>query len=202
MPLPIQGSVFTNRLKQLFGFRGRYIITLEESVLPVVQIGDVAPAAVPAVRRVASGQFSEAAGGAGELATVVLSVPPGVITRVRKILCIPTTAQRVLATMDGAGAINTAAFVAKDLGYFEDRLVATGEVDPATNVVSGTQAGSISPSNWTDFFEAAPTGTAWRDVNWYVGTGHPVNFGFLGLQATVANEAIRWGFDIEEFQEL
>lgn len=194
MPNNIQVPSVAQRLTYLFRLFGRVRLSLADEVLPVAVVADEQVTQLPAIRRYCCTQATQPAV-AGELATFSFQVPPTIIARIRRITLQGATDQ--VFDFKLRSSVNTAGFTTVGARFFDERLQVLGQT-PAGSTLRGTQAAGISNVNMRRFFSA--TAPAPQDVDIYVGSGDPTNFGFLEIQADAANEQVILLMEWDEYE--
>lgn len=194
MPTQIQRPQVAELLTRFFRLTGRVRPSLDDVVIPTVQIGDLTGGATPPIIRSASA-FAEPTKTAGERATWRLEAPPGTLLDVKVIWVLNYDVESSLRVHFGT-SIATPPDLAPSR-YTDGRI--TGSETPAGILLSGTQAGLLANYQWLQNFGAVARETIYPN-NWIVGTGNPGTFGFLELQSTSANNLMALNLQWDEYQ--
>lgn len=197
MPTPLQLPGVAERLTSWGRLLGRLRLNLADEVLPVVQVADHSIASVPVTRRIAALQANQAAV-AGELPTFSFQVPPSIIARIRRVTVTPAADDRVLFRL--GSTINTAGYSAVNSFFLDERLAVSAGARPAGTLFRGTQVAGLANAPMVRWFSS--TAPAPQEVDIFVGSGVPVQFGFLEIQAVTANQLCRLYLEWDEYQLL
>jgi len=189
--------LIAGRLSKLLGLQGRVKPSLEEYVIPTIQVADLAQGGLPPVTRRCVIQF-DVAGVVGEVATVSFEVPGGVLAVLRNLKCNSAADANLL--MFVGSSVNTAGFTEKSGVLVDGRLRAT-ESESAATFVFGTQAGALAQIDWR---MGAPAGISLElivnNLGWAVGSGRPDQFGFMEFQLESSNTTGRFTVEWDEYQ--
>lgn len=192
MAQPIQTPGVGAALQRLFRLQGRVRPSLEEFVIPTVQVADLSQGSVPPVRRHAVSFFNQP-GVAGQSATWRLEVPPSVLARIDRIYVTPAAAGPMFANFGSTIAV-PAGNAANE--FSDARVRANGEL-PAGLVTFGTQVAILAGTWRVDV--AANEVTEIRPRAWLIG-GLFDAFDFLEMQFFQANTAVTVAMEWEEYQ--
>lgn len=192
MSTPIQRPDVGEALRQYFRLVGRVRPTLEEYVVPVVSVGDLAQGGAPAASAQASFSIVKTAGGAGNYSGFRLEVPGGMIARIDQIWLQTSTAGlgEFKFTGTGAGFGNSA-----NKAFTDGRLTDQG-LEPATVVTFGNRASGLSGEH--SIVRVTVDGVI-LEPGWVVGSGRPDQFGFLEFGLVTANTDLNATILVTEF---
>jgi len=194
------GGLISTRLQKLLRIQGRLAPRLEESVIPTIQVADLAVGAAPPMCRCATASVGLAAV-AAEFGQFRMEVPAGVIAVIRKFKVVPA-ADDFLKVFFG-----TSILVA-DLGTvhtstFTDgrQLAGPGPELPAAVLRSGNRVATLATTNWRMEVNAQPNQN-WQEPSspWVVGTGNPATTGFIEFQLGTVNVAAQSQLEWDEYQ--
>jgi len=186
MAQPIQTPLVGSALQRLFGLQGRVRPSLEEFIVPTVQVANLDDGSPPNVSRTAS-SFGSQAAVAGEFGTFRLEVPPGTIAEVLAVyLPVPSATFNLrIATTDAPAALaNTGS-----KRFWDGRLNFENQL-PAGVLTFGTQVAAL-----TTVIGLIPVTTVENTI-WtpprglIVGSGKQGQFGFFMIQNATANQAL------------
>lgn len=177
MPKQIQNPLVGQALQYLFGLQGRVEPSLDEIVVPTVQIGDLSRGGPPGITRSASAAFSQAAGGAGQFSVARFEVPGNVVARIDSMVVRVSGAAATLIITHGSTFATPANTAQKSLK--DGRLLQAGEV--AAGVVTyGTQGVTpFAPTTSERYFLASNALVTIPTPGLIVGSGLPGQFGFM-----------------------
>ena len=198
MPKPIQDPTVGQLLQRAFGLVGRVRPALDEVIIPVVNVADLAKGSeVPLTRR-ASASFGEAAGGAGVHIVARLEVPPNIIAVVERIIARTTGFANLLAHF---GSILPAPANVATKSFTDGRLIARGE-QPAAVLTSGQDpTPALTTWDWRAVCSnLAEQQLVLNDVGWVVGDGRPGQFGFLEFGLAETNVGLQMAIEWTEYQ--
>lgn len=201
MPLKVQTPLVGQALQRLFSIQGRVVPVLEESIVPMVLVGDVSQGGTPDVQRaaVASGV---AAAVAAEFSSANLQVPPGVIAKILAITCWPAAETNLLVSF----ANQAIALAAQPQTRFTDNRLAGGVTvlqTPASVMNVGTSGAQTFPVHATYRAHTTSLGVRIEPAHWFVGglsvVGTAGQAGQLELQMELANTTAIFCIEWAEF---
>ena len=187
MSLPINVPGLSELLQRAFGLQGRVRPVLEESVVPVIQVGDLSAGTPPPVTRHATARCFQSAV-ALERFVARLECPGNVIIEVRKLIIAPAAGGVTFDIRFGAQIAvpaNTA-----DKQFTDGRLLESGQ-SPAGVLSFGTHVDGINNPSWRTHIPDFPNPFVY-DVprGWIIGSGGPTQFGFVDFAYNQLNEAM------------
>jgi len=163
-------------LQRLFKITGRYRPSLEEFIVPTVQIADLGQGSPPPIIRSATSFFSQAAV-VGERATFRLECPPTTLLTLDSMLFTAGSSSSIEIFL---GSSVPAPATPATTRFTDGRILQANE-NTAGKVNFGTQAAGLAAFH---FRQALLSGvpTLIKPLNWIVGSGVPVQFGFIDFQ--------------------
>lgn len=193
-------------LTRLTRLTGSYAPELEESILPVINVGELGIVMQPPVRRQAS-LIHTIAAVALQFPTWRFEVPGSILAVIRKIWIQPSTTSAHFNMFSAASILVPPAGIIR--GDFTDGrlsgidpLSGANLQDPAGFIGAGTQVAPLAAITWRAGVITAFPGTFFDDLGWVVGSGGPDTPGFMEFQYGVLNEQIRFRMEWDEFQVI
>lgn len=201
MTLDIGNPRIAEALQQAFQLQGRIRPVLEESVLPVVVLGDLGEGQAPATSRRATALINETAT-VGERFVMRFEMIPGTIGVVRQI--------NLRASVDftnfswvnrGNAAVLGALATTAAKGFMDGRILpGSGKPQqPAGVLTTGTQIGALLGG--VGQIDLGTEGIRYTipGGGWVVGTGAPGLFGFLEFQIATNNILVEGSIEWDEY---
>ena len=201
MAIPIQdGGLIASRLQSLLRLQGTVRPTLEEFILPTIQVADLSDGAIPSVRRHCSAQFTQAAVVA-ERCIFRLEVPPNILAHITGFSCRPIAAATSL-NMTTSSSLAAADLTGIALsGFIEGRLTnANPPQQPASVLTFGTRVGALAAVVWFKVVNPVPDRSDFEPIGWIVGSGQPAQFGFLEFAVNALNDQMVVNMEWDEYQ--
>lgn len=187
-------------LQSFFRLTGSVAPTLEEFILPVVVVADIAKQEnfVPPLRRHCAVMVNQAAV-TDEGFQARLEVPPGIIADITRVAFVSTAPFKINAAFDASFVTPPVTVVE---GVFTDSRIGgvAGGVIPSSKLLVGTDTGTVVGSRWSLHFDPlVEAQAAYHPQGWLIGFGDPDNFGFLEFASDVDNLAIRINLEWDEY---
>ncbi len=206
MTYEIQNSRASAALTDAFDLKGRVRPELEEFIVPVVSVGDLAAGSPPAIQRTATAYFSQIAV-SGQRACFQFIVPGGtvaVIKRVQFYGIVSATDAWFLLFSAASAALGKPANQAT-MSFTDGRLQQTG-VEPSCQLWSGTKVSTLN-ADWA-IPQFAPIDATYSSAEcvyqptsgWVVGSGKLGVSSYLEGAFDGTNMAQAGVLEWEEFQ--
>lgn len=195
MPLDIQTPVVGQLLAREFGLVGRVRPKLDEIIIPVVNVADLAKGSGLPLRKVATAQWQQVAV-VGEYFVAQMVVRPGTLVQLHKLLI--RTDQTTSLVIHHGNALAVAPASLATYRYMDGRLLAPEFISPQTQVLYDTQAAALATyeERYYQVQNQLVTYT-WDGV--VVGADGPDTFGYLEIGCTAANCLVQATLFFEEF---
>jgi len=196
MPVPIQTPKVTAAIHEFFNIVGRYRPQVDETVVPVVTVGDVSNDTAPIIRRAADGIFIASV--AGEFPTWRFEVPAGVFATVESIW-LPDSPGAGDVIIRFGSSFAAPATVSTRVQFMDGRLRERGET-PAGRIAFGTQIAALASPPLT--IDAVSSNPMWQALagQWTVGRQNAVDF--IEFQLNAANRNLSFGMVWREVQSF
>lgn len=198
MAIPIQSPTVGQLLQNLFGLQGRVRPALEEFIVPVVNVADVAKSAGVSIRRSVVGRFTIAAV-VGELPQIQMAVPAGIIARVTKLYLWSDTVMQV--RIHHGNGLAAAPPTAMSTRYTDWRLLSPTFQNPAVIPTVGTAAAGLAVYEevYRLFTVNRPIELEWDQLGGVV-VGGTSTTGYFEVAAVTANSSLNGTLMWEEYQ--
>lgn len=185
-------------LTQAFQLQGRVRMQLEESIVPVVSLGDLSIGSPPPITRHAVATWDQPAI-AAERFVMRIEVPGNIIAVITRIAFVPIATAVQIAVLFGSSfpAPTTAALKS----FTDGRLLDAGNQFPALVVVVGTQVANLAGQFSLQIADGASANSfEYLPRGWVLGTGRPGQFGFIEFASSVLNGRVRGSIEWDEYQ--
>lgn len=204
MTQPIQDPSVGVTLQNLFNLQGRVRPSLEEFVVPTVQIADLSGYARPPVTRRATCLINQNPV-AGERFVMRFEAIPGTICVLRRIRVAPSTqgnfSWQFVGNAATLGALGTTA-----VKSFADGRLLTGNPSglqrPSGVLTTGTQVGGLATPQGQAIAPVTGLVLDIPDPGWVVGTGNPSLFGFFEAQIATVNITVVGSMEWDEYSVI
>lgn len=198
MTIPIQTPRPGQLLREAFGLRGSVKPVLEESIVPVVNVADLALASTIPIRRQAVARFFQAAV-AGEYPVIEIATPAGIIARILKAFLWSGSAGDLY--ISHGNALGATPAIAISSRFLDWRLLSPNFTNPAIIPTRGTDAAGLT--SFQEVYRLA-TANAPLEIDWTriggVVIGGTSTTGYWQLQAATANVTLNGSIIWEEYQ--
>lgn len=189
----IQNPVVGQALQRAFGLQGRVDPSLDEIIVPVVNLGDIGQNSPPDISGVAIARADQG-GVAGEVYRARFEVPGNVLAVIQRIYVRTTTLQTFRVNFVSPGAAR--AFTASK-AYTDGRLLDAG-LSPAGVLTFGTDPAPLPTYQWS--FAAPTDGVIVAPPGLVVGSGREGQFGFLEFSGTGVNTPVFLSLQWREYR--
>lgn len=140
---PIQEGSTGQLLRERFKLTGQIQPVLDETVSPVVVVGDLELGSLPVVRRVAVGQALQAAV-VGQLSSVRFKVPAGIVAKITTVRLNSTSAAGLVTVHFGDNLVGPFTPFGTAPEYADGRVRGTGVI-PASSFDTSAEAAITAP---------------------------------------------------------
>lgn len=189
MPFPIQTPVPGELLRREFGLRGRLDVQLDQVIVPVVNVADLAQGAGIPVERTVVGRFSQVAV-AGEQFVFQMVVPPNTLVKLRRLHIWSQTAASDFKVHHG-NALAAAPANLAEIRFADGRLLTPEFINPVVFPTYGTAAVALG-ANYEEIYRCDVAAQA-IDVDLshtVVGANDSVSYGYWEMCCDVANQKV------------
>lgn len=203
MAIPIQTPSVGTALQAAFGLQGRVRPYLEESIIPVVTLGDLGQGSAPYIRRHAAASWQQAAV-AAEYPSIRIEAIPGTIAVITNVRAFAGAAGNFRFGFPGNAASLAAQANTAAKGFTDGRILTgapSGAQAPASVMTFGTAAALVAPYQSLMRVQANVP-QAIEPVGWVIGTGSNGLYGFLEIQFDQANNVCHGTVEWDEYSLL
>lgn len=197
MTVKIQSPDVARRVAEFFGIRGKYVPSVEEFIIPTLQVGDLSVAGAPPISRHASVAFDVAAHATQKFTLRLFA---------QGVLCVITDIRLIPVSGGGAhirAAFSTGAAPTPLAPGFTDHRITAGVLHPAqvpgALVGASTAASNITPIVWRSILTDV-VDNHYQPRGWVIGTDKQGGSGSLMLQTGSNNVRIHGSLEWDEYQ--
>lgn len=184
MSKDIQDPTLAQLLTAALGLQGRVRLSLEEFVIPTIQVADLQMGMPPPVARAATA-VGLAAAVSGQTATFRFEIPGSLLARIEYLTVRAGAIGTIAASWTATGGPQAGT---AEKAFTDGRLLQQAEA-PAGVLTFGAQVAGIPPVSWRARIRA-DTPERFKFDHWVVGSGIPTQFGFLEFAFSAANLAV------------